>query len=640
MLELELLSPAKDKAVGIAAIDCGADSVYIAAPKYGARSQAGNSFEDIEKLCSYAHGFGAKVYLTLNTILFDNEIEEAELYLWEAYKAGIDAVIVQDFGILKMNRPPIPLFASTQTDIRTPEKAALLEALGFERLILARELSLKQIAKIKNAVSVPLESFVHGALCVSYSGQCYLSQSLAQRSANRGMCAQPCRSNYDLVDENGKVLVKDTPLLSLKDMNRISRLGDLMDAGVDSFKIEGRLKNISYVKNIVSLYSQALDKIIAEKNRNGEQIRRSSFGRSRCAFNPDAGKTFNRGYTEFFLDGKREDFKSRDAAKNMGEYIGTVAEVKGGGTAFVSFTYTPAKDGQKEKRIHNSDGLCFVSGGKISSGYRASRCLSDHKGRSENYGVELFTKEANIKKGDRIYRNFDAGFEKQIEKTPSRIIDVELDVFLSESHITVSAYSDRFKTTFTLFLPGERAENKELAQNLVKNQLGKTSGHFSFSVNSVDGDDIYFYRTSALNAIRAELADTLEKYLEESRKKAAKKSETTHKPGEQTTAENLVALAQKAFAEDGKSYLRNCSNRLAESVYRDMGMDGLEPSYEQQPQNNAVLMRCKYCIRYQLGLCPDDGKKLFLKNGDNTLALEFDCRKCEMTVKLHYLCLK
>ena len=611
MPRVELLSPARNSEIGIAAIDCGADSVYIAAPKYGARLAAGNSFEDLNILCSYAHKFGAKVYLTLNTILYDNELQEARDYLWKAYETGLDAVIVQDFALLKMDRPPIPLFASTQTDIRTPEKAALLEKMGFSRLILARELSLKQIREIRRATSIELETFVHGALCVSCSGQCYLSQKLTGRSANRGECAQACRSNYDLVDENGNVIVKDSPILSLKDLNLSNRLEDLMDAGVTSFKIEGRLKNVSYVKNIVRKYDLAL-----------KDYPRTSWGRSRCAFTPDEEKTFNRGYTEFFLDGKRGDFKSKDAAKGMGEYIGTVTGVKGGSNSFVSFTYT------SDKTIQNSDGLCFASKGKVTTGFRANSCSGN--------SVELFTKDAQIRKGDLIYRNFDAAFEKQLENTPPRMIEAGLDIHLSDGHIAISASTENKSKTFVFFLKGDRAQNPEMAESLIRKQLGKTARHFSFTVNSIEGDDIYFYKTSALNGIRAELAESLEKYLEEDRQRTKAKY-----IAEKKDFSHLKDLAKEAFKEGGSSYLRNCSNRLSKEVYTEMGLGDIKPAFEQDPPKDAILMRCKYCIRYQIGMCKKDSKdsrRLFLKNGNNTLALDFDCSRCEMLVRFDYLC--
>ena len=324
-LALELLAPAKNKDIGIAAVSCGADAVYMAGPSFGAREAAGNTMDDVAETVRYAHRFGAKVYLTVNTILYDNELAEAEVLIREAVRAGVDALIVQDLAVLKMDIPPIPLFASTQCDIRTPEKARLLESLGFVRLILARELSLEQIRSIRSAVLCDLEFFVHGALCVSYSGQCYLSRRLTGRSANRGACAQACRSLYDLEDGDGKVLQRGVSLLSLKDLRLDGRIPDLVAAGITSFKIEGRLKNASYVKNVVRHYSDRLDEFIAA---HPESYRRASYGKLYGGFKPDVDATFNRGYTEFNIDGVRGDWNSADAARSTGEYLGTVSGLR------------------------------------------------------------------------------------------------------------------------------------------------------------------------------------------------------------------------------------------------------------------------------------------------------------------------
>ncbi len=616
MPEIELLSPAKNLEIGIAAINCGADSVYIAAQKYGARQQAGNSFEDIATLCSYAHKYGAKVFLTLNTILYENELSEAQNYMWEAYNCGVDAIIAQDFSLLEMNRPPIPLFASTQTDIRTPEKAQLLEKLGFERLILARELSLEQICEIRKAVSVPLEFFVHGALCVCYSGQCYLSCYLTGRSANRGECAQVCRSEYDLIDENGTTITSKAHLLSLKDLNLSDRISDLIDAGISSFKIEGRLKNISYVKNIVRKYDLAIQEILAKKNLDGKNFRRTAYGKSRCSFVPNADKTFNRGYTEFFLNGKRGDFKSRESAKGMGEYIGTVTDIKGGGNSFVCFTYNPAAP---QKEIHNSDGLCFAGHGRITSGNRANSCTAN--------SVELFTKQADFKKGDSIYRNFDSNFEKQINTVPQRLIDVLLDIVLLPNCINITAFAEDFRVTKSFEIKADTARNPQAAKELVKRQFGRISLHFSFAVNNIEADVFYFYKTASLNAIRNKLAIYLQSFLEEDRKKKAETYQTNR------SRDGATIPAQQSFAQVcSNSYLSNCSNSLSAAVYKKIGIPNIEPAYEQQPPQNAVLMRCKYCIRYQLAMCPNDGKKLFLVNGTVKLPIEFNCNKCEMSI--------
>lgn len=611
MLEVELLAPARDLEIGTAAIDCGADSVYIAAPKYGARSQAGNSFDDIKKLCSYAHKYRAKIYLTLNTILYDSEIKEAEDFMWRAYEAGVDALIVQDLGILKMNRPPIPLFASTQTDIRTPEKAALLESLGFERLILARELSLKQIGEIRRATSCQLETFVHGALCVCYSGQCYLSQYLTGRSANRGECAQPCRANYTLVNEKGEVLVKDFPLLSLKDMDQSENLEALIDAGVTSFKIEGRLKSASYVKNIVKKYDNALNSLLDKKKCAGVQICRSSLGYSIAPFTPDSGKTFTRGYTTFNIEGRRGDWASGAAAKAKGEYIGEVESVKTNAKGFVTFSY------KGDKRINNGDGLCFISKRGEILGQRASSC--------SGASVELFTKSSEIQRGDKIYRNYDALFEKELEKPVKRIINIPVDLSLSPKGISI--FCEFLKEPLFFDIEGDTPQNREKAEEIIRGQMGKSALHFKFTVRKIEGE-LRFYKTSALNAIRNSLAEELNKEI------IAHHDEERTVKIKRTPLEKEVAAAAEGWRNSAPSnYLLNCSNSLSCSLYKELGIVSPAPAFELEQPKGALLMRTKYCIRHQLGLCPNDGGKLYLLNGKNRLALEFDCANCEMVIK-------
>ena len=371
MTDLELLAPARNADIGIAAIDCGADAVYIAGPAFGARQAAGNSMEDVRRLCAYARKYGARIFLTLNTILYDEELPAARRILEEAEDAGVDAIIAQDPAVLKMTG--LPVHASTQCAIRTPERARFLEDLGFSRLVLEREMSLEEIVAIRKAVSCELEFFVHGALCVCYSGNCYLSEHIAGRSANRGACIQACRSLYDLVDDTGKVLVRNKALLSLKDYNLSERLGDLAGAGICSFKIEGRLKNISYVRNVTRYCSTMLDTMVRE---HPESFRRSSFGMVEGGFTPDPDKTFNRGYTQLYLDGKRSGWSSMEATKSMGEAIGTVTGVKA----------APGKGNQGSIRIEvrldhpstilrNGDGFSFVSGDRNEIvGFRGDVC--------------------------------------------------------------------------------------------------------------------------------------------------------------------------------------------------------------------------------------------------------------------------
>ena len=614
MLEVELLAPARDLEIGTAAIDCGADSVYIAAPKYGARSSAGNSFDHIKRLCSYAHKYRAKIYLTLNTILYDNELKEAEDFMWKAYDAGVDALIVQDLGILKMNRPPISLFASTQTDIRTPEKAALLESLGFERLILARELSLKQIREIRRAVSCQLESFVHGALCVCYSGQCYLSQYLTGRSANRGECAQPCRADYTLVNEKGEVLVKDFPLLSLKDMDRSENLEALIDAGVTSFKIEGRLKGASYVKNIVKKYDNALNAVIEKKRQSGEEICRLSLGDSISSFTPDSSKTFTRGTTSFNIDGRRGDWASGAAAKAVGEFMGEVESVKTNARGFVTFSY------KGNKKINNGDGLCFISKMGEILGQRASSCNGSV--------VELFTRRLEIQKGDKIYRNYDALFEKELEKPVRRVISLPLDLTLSAKGILVSC--EFLKEPLFFDIEGDTPQNREKAEEIIRGQIGKSALHFKFTVRNIEGE-IRFYKTAALNAIRNSLAEALEQEIVAHHNNV--RAEDAKMVSAEGAAEKLALAAEEWRKRAPADYRLNSSNRLSCSVYKELGVAAPASAFELEQPRGAELMRTKYCIRHQLGLCPNDGVKLYLLNGKNRLALEFDCAKCEMVIK-------
>ena len=401
MRMLELLAPARDLQIGIAAIDCGADAVYIAGPQFGARQAAGNSVEDIRRLCDYAHRFGARIFVTLNTILYDSELEDAYGFMLQVQDAGADAIIVQDMAVIEMARRGIgekfqklriPLHASTQCAIRTPEQARFLESLGFSRLILERELSLEQIRAIRDAVSCELEFFVHGALCVCYSGQCYLSEMIAGRSANRGACIQACRSLYDLVDASGKVLVRNKALLSLKDYNLRSRIEDLAEAGITSFKIEGRLKNESYVRNVVRDYSMTLDNLIG---RCHDKYVRGSFGKVSGGFQPDLTKTFNRGYTELFIDGKRGRWAAMDAAKSMGEFIGTVASTSRHGVE-VSLN--------KGVSLNNGDGFSFVArNGKV-EGFRGDVC----SGGSIRCRIP-----ASLTAGVQLYRNINAAFEKE-----------------------------------------------------------------------------------------------------------------------------------------------------------------------------------------------------------------------------------
>ena len=632
MLELELLAPAKNIEIGTAAINCGADSVYIAGPKFGAREAAGNSFEDIAKLTSYASKFRAKIYITINTILYDSELAEAEEYVWRAYEAGCKGVIVQDFALLKMNLPPIPLFASTQTDVRTPEKAALLESLGFTRLILARELSVEQIKAIRRATKCQLEFFIHGALCVCYSGQCYLSKYLTGRSANRGECAQACRSDYTLIDSDGEVIARNKPLLSLKDFNLSNHIADLADAGITSFKIEGRLKNISYVRNIVRYYDTILNNFI-EKNNAGKNstadkyiFTRASRGICSGGFVPNPDATFNRGYTQLYISGKRGEWNSADSAKYMGEQIGKVTNISYNRDGFLQFKYSG-------KKIVNGDGLCFKTQAGQILGARANSCSGELVSTSEKFRISL---------GSTIYRNYNFEFEKELGKNlPQRFIPYDIEVTLQEKSLKIKCLWPESETwEYEFNAGGTDAEKPELAKQNIIRQLSKSADVFKFNVAGIKGDKIFFYSAAVLNGIRRDLAEKIilsykqEEYINRSSNKLNKIN--------LEIAKKIAPAALSSYSDycGEISYRANSSNKLSGAVYGDLGFSRIAPAFELRQPKEAVLMRTKYCIRYQLGMCkktPAGGNKyrepFFLINGKNKLLLDFDCSACEMEIK-------
>ena len=617
MMNLELLAPARDRNIGIAAIDCGADAVYIAGPQFGARQAAGNTIDDIRQLCEYAHKFGARIFVALNTILYDEELESAYRQMLAVQDAGADAIIIQDMAILEMARKGInglheglriPLHASTQCAIRTPEQAMFLESLGFSRLILERELSLEQIRAIRSAVSCELEFFVHGALCVCYSGQCYLSEKIAGRSANRGACIQACRSRYDLVDAAGKIIVRDKALLSLKDYNLRERIEELADAGITSFKIEGRLKNESYVKNVVRDYSLALDTLVS---RRPSDFTRGSFGTVSGGFTPDTSKTFNRGYTELYLDGKRGKWAAMDSAKSMGEEIGTVRSISRDG-----ITVDFCKSGIV---LSNGDGFSFVARDGSVAGFRGDVC-SGNLIRSNNLG--------GVFSGARLFRNISAAFEKEIDRQPCvREISAEVSIRfrLADRLWSVEAEAvteDGRRATVMIEAGDQVASNRERMAEMFRSQIGKTAGHYRFTLVSIPADgDMPFLSAAALNGIRRSLAEALDQM-------PCNKKEILRR--------EMYEIAG-GCPQKNLSYKYNVANRLSESVYRAAGASVIDQAYELGHQPSAELMRTRYCIRYELGICPryhkaKDSGPLFLLNNGQRFALHFDCRNCEMTV--------
>ena len=633
MRQLELLAPARDLQIGIAAIDCGADAVYIAGPRFGARQAAGNEIEDIRQLCDYAHKFGARIFVTLNTILYDNELEDAYRFMLEVQEAGADAIIVQDLAVVQMARNGIagrfeplriPLHASTQCSIRTPEQAAFLESLGFSRLILERELSLDQIRAIRAAVTCELEFFVHGAICVCYNGQCYLSEHLCGRSANRGACIQACRSRYDLVDENGKVLVKDKALLSLKDYNLKARIRELAEAGITSFKIEGRLKNESYVRNVVRDYSLELDRIV----ESCDGFERWAWGRVCGGFTPNTNKTFNRGYTELFIDGKKGKWAAMDAPKGMGEEIGEVTSLNKDKSALT------LRMRKGDITLNNGDGFSFVARSGDVCGFRGDVCEGNMircKAVSE-----LFV-------GARVFRNIDIAFEKEIERNPGKreiSVGVTIDCGMMRSGIIrVSAQSeDGRNVTMETECSDQVAENRERMLGMFESQIGKSVGHYKFSLDGIIADEeLPFMSASALNGIRRSLAEELDKH-------SCQKKDILHRKLGRKVENDRPSVKDV-------TYKQNISNMLSEQIYTEVGAHVQEKAFEQTHRPGAELMRTRYCIKYELGICPVHQKalasnlpthlrdikpstRLFLLNNGKRLALHFDCANCEMTLTL------
>ncbi|MBP5520844.1 MAG: U32 family peptidase [Bacteroidales bacterium] len=603
MLELELLSPAKDKAVGIAAIDCGADAVYIAGPGWGNRKAAGNSIDDIRELCTYAHRFGVRIYLTVNTIIYPDEWPAVHSMMLEAQDAGVDAFIIREERLLSLPGIRVPMHASTQCAIRTPEKARRFESLGCSRIILERALSLQEVRAIREAVSCELEFFVHGALCVCYSGDCRLSEYLDGRSADRGDCIQACRSLYDLVDERGRTLVRGRTLLSMRDFKLLDRLEDLAREGICSFKIEGRLKSASYVKNVVREYSLALDALVA---KHPGEYRRASFGKVTGGFTPNSDLTFNRGYTQWWLDGERGRWSSMDTAN--GEYVGEVQGVRPSGGGLM-LTLKPAGAGLQ---LSNGDGFAFFEPGRGVTGFRADRCE----------GRQIFCKRVDgLRAGVKLYRNINAAFERELESgSPRRELGVDVDVTVSGSFvIELKAETEDGRTVVSRFNADvDKAENRERSEAMLREQLSKRSGVYAFKVRSVNAQGaLPLLSAGTINSMRRLLAEDLDSYVglrpPQNDNGAAVPADSAPVPADSASvpAGPVAAPGDYSVISSERSESRNLP---------------------------AELMRTRYCVKYELGLCPRHQKAkptgtLFLLNNGRRLALGFDCARCEMTVK-------
>lgn len=586
MAKTELLAPAKDKATAFAAIDCGADAVYIGAPAFGARQNASNSLDDIQEVVNYAHKFWCKVHVTINTILTDFELDDAIALIYELYNIGVDAIIIQDMGILEClmhsDKKFPQIHISTQCDNYLPEKIKFFSDIGASRVVLARELSIEQIHKIhKECPNIELESFIHGALCVSMSGQCYLSQYIGGRSANRGQCAQPCRKQYDVIDEYGNIIAKNIYPLCLKDFNGGKYAKELIAAGVCSFKIEGRLKDINYVKNIVSYYRNLLGK-------------GSSSGKSFYNFEPNPEKTFNRGFTDYFLNGRSECF-NMESPKSRGEYIGKVIEVNR--EYFVIKT---------EKTINKQDGLYFNNDG----------CGVNKVTGNTNNVIIYPNKKVNITKDTNIYRNVDTAFEKELSRPVKRQIGLKIEI--TGNNITLI---DEDGVTISDFLPSnERSKNPEKMRKTFVKQFSKTGEDDFYIENIKIASDIIlpFMPVSEVNKLRRELLDKLmKKRLENFETERISQSSLKYAPYYVTNVD----------------YRANVHNKFAKTFYEKCGVKVIEPSFESsQPKRQVELMRCKHCVKYALNMCKSP-KKLFLRDSHNKLfPLNFDCKKCEMSV--------
>ncbi|MCE8617007.1 U32 family peptidase [Bacteroides fragilis] len=600
--KIELLAPAKNLECGMAAIDHGADAVYIGAPKFGARAAAVNSLEDIAALVEYAHLYNVRIYVTVNTILKDEELKETEEMIRALYRVGVDALIVQDMGIAGLELPPIPLHASTQMDNRTAEKVRFLADAGFRQVVLARELSLREIGKIHEACpDVPLEIFVHGALCVSYSGQCYVSQACFGRSANRGECAQFCRLPFSLVDSNDRVIVKDKHLLSLKDLNQSEELEALLDAGASSFKIEGRLKDVSYVKNVTAAYRQKLDAILA---RRKEYVRASS-GSCRYAFNPQLDKSFSRGFTHYFLHGRTRDVFSFDTPKSLGEEMGTMKEARGNYLTVAGL-----------KSFNNGDGVCYIDEQGKLQGFRINRVE----------GNKLYPQEMpRIKPRTVLYRNFDQEFEKILARRSSER-KMAVAIRLADTAFGFAlTLTDEDDNRVTLSLPRAKEPARTPQEENLKTQLAKL-GNTPFEAERVDIDftENWFLPASVLADFRRQ---AIEKLIAARRinyrRELAVFRPTTH-----------------AFPQTTLTYLGNVMNARAASFYAGHGVASIAPAFEQTPVEKAVLMFCKHCLRYSMGWCPVHQRErspyrepYYLVSTDGKrFRLEFDCRNCQMKV--------
>ncbi|PJA07321.1 MAG: peptidase U32 [Flavobacteriales bacterium CG_4_10_14_0_2_um_filter_32_8] len=604
--KVEILAPAKNLFQGIAAINAGADAVYVGAPQFGARSNATNSVEDIKALVKYAHLFKAQVFVAINTILYDNELEDCRKLIYQLYNIGIDAIIVQDMAILEMDLPPIVIHASTQANNRDPKHIKFLAEAGMKRVILARELNLDQIKEISKATTIDLEFFVSGALCVSFSGNCYMSIAGGERSANRGSCAQNCRLPYNLIDGTGTTLIANSHLLSIKDLDLSDQLPNLIEVGITSFKIEGRLKDLVYVKNNVSFLRKKLDAFL----ENNDNFQKASSGRTFYNFEAEMDRSFNRGYSDYFINQRKEKIGSWESPKSQGQVIGKLIEIKPNGYVI-----------ENSDKLNNGDGLYFINNNGEADGVQINTVVN-------NIVIPNVLKP--LEKGTMIYRNADATFNKLVEREDSAIRKIGVQLLFTETtdgFLLTAIDEDEYKSSSSIKTNKELSKNKDSIIPNIKKQLSKT-GNTPFIVDelTVDFSENWFLPIAKINELRRVVLEQLiDIRIKSYHRKETQLTKTTHP----------YPVAQLDFTY-------NVSNKLARAFYHRHGVKEIEKAFELQwDPGKSRVMTTKYCVKYELGKCPKFQKEtmgeklvepLILKNGENEYKLKFNCSPCEMEI--------
>lgn len=604
--KVEILAPAKNLLQGMLAINSGADAVYIGSPAYGARTNATNSLEDIAELVKYAHLFKAQVFVVINTILYDNELEDCQQLIHKLYKIGVDALIVQDMAIFEMDLPPIVLHASTQANNRDPKQVKFLKDAGMERIVLARELNLDQIKEIHEEADVELEFFVSGALCVSFSGNCYMSIAGGERSANRGSCAQNCRLPYNLTDGTGATLIANSHLLSIKDLDLSEQLPELIEAGITSFKIEGRLKDLVYVKNNVSFLRQKLDTFL----ETSDTYQKASSGRVTINFDPKMDRSFNRGYTDYFVNKRKEKIGTWESPKSKGQYIGKV-------TKFTDKGYFI----ENADQLNNGDGLFFINENNEADGLQINVVLND---------LVIPNNYKSIPEGTEIYRNSDAAFNKLVEREDSTIRKIGIKMTLSEtpSGFILTVIDEDGHQSISSFEQEKEASTKgEVVLADIKKNLSKT-GNTPFVVDevTVEFSNNWFLPSSKVNELRREVLENL----------------IDIRIKEYHREEKAIVKTDHPFPVKELDFTFNVSNRLARAFYKRHGVTEIEKAFELQwDPGKSRVMTTKYCVKYELGKCPKFqrdtmGAKLIepltLQHGENEYKLKFNCKPCEMEI--------